>query len=137
MKAKIHHRFAKEEKREGRGLHTTRSMEEEQSRLKNDLRHEENEVDRLRRARDETYEWYLDACQCYEEGIAEKEAVEEENAELKNRLSETASASSSSPTGIQGECTSMAEGQRSRTMESQSDTGSSHCSKRFRSATMD
>ena len=40
----------------------------------------------------------MDAFKHYEEGIEEKEAVEEENAELKNRLPETASASSSSPT---------------------------------------
>ena len=49
LKAEKHHGFAKDEKREGRGLHTTRLNEEDQSRLKEDLRHEENEVDRLRR----------------------------------------------------------------------------------------
>ena len=55
-------------------------------------------MSRLRKARDEAYEWYLEAFDCYEEGIKEKEEAECVNAELKNRLSETASASSSSPT---------------------------------------
>ena len=94
----MHHGFPKDEKREERGLHATRSNEAEMSRPKENLTHEENEAERLRRARDETYEWYLDAYNYYEEGIEEKEAVEEGNAELRNRLSETASASSSSLT---------------------------------------
>ena len=98
LKAEMHHGFIKDESREGRGLLTTRLNEEDQSRLKEDLKHEEKEVNRLRRARDEAYKWYLEAFGCYEEGIKEKEEIEEENAELKNRLSETASASSTSPT---------------------------------------
>ena len=48
LKADMHHGFAKDEKREGRGLHNSWLSEEDQSRLKEDLRYEENEVDRLR-----------------------------------------------------------------------------------------
>ena len=66
--------------------------------MKEDLKHEENEADRLRNACDEAYDWYLEAFNCYEEGLKEIHEVECESAELKHKFSETASASSSSPT---------------------------------------
>ena len=56
------------------------------SRLKWNLIYKEYKAERLRKARVETYEWYLDAYKYYEEGIEEKEVVEEENVELRNRL---------------------------------------------------
>ena len=55
MKVEMHNGFTRDEHREGRGRPATRLDEETQSRLEEDMRHEENEVSRLRRARDEAY----------------------------------------------------------------------------------
>ena len=84
MKAEMHHGYTRDEHREGQGRPATRLDEETQSRLEEaeDLRHEENEVSRLRKARDEAYNWYLEAFECYEEGVEEKKEIECGNAEL-------------------------------------------------------
>ena len=70
----------KSDSRDGRGLLTARSDEENQSRLKEDLKHQESEVN-LRRDRDEMHDWYLEALNSYEEELNE-ERIQNMNAEL-------------------------------------------------------
>ena len=96
MKAEMRHGPTRSDSRDGRGLLTSRS-DENHSRLKEDIKNQESEVHRLRRERDEVHDWYTEAFNSYGEELKEAQEYENVNAELKHRLSETASASSSSP----------------------------------------
>ena len=49
MRAEMRHGTTRSDGRDGRGLLTTRSDEESHSRLKEDIKHQESEVQRLRR----------------------------------------------------------------------------------------
>ena len=75
MKAEMRHGTMKDESRDGRGLPTIRFSEESQSRLKEDLKHHESEADRLRKERDEVFDWYLEAFDSYEEELKEMQEV--------------------------------------------------------------
>ena len=92
MKAEMRHGTTRSDSRDGRGLLTTRSDEENHSPLKEDIKHQESEVQRLRKERDEMYDWYIEAFNSCEGELDEAKEYENMNAELKQRISDTASA---------------------------------------------
>lgn len=98
MKAEIRHGPTRDSSLEGRGLPTSRSEDEESSGLKEGFKRHEDEVSRLRKGRDEMCDWYTEACDSYKEELEEAQENAAMNTELKYKLSEAASASSSSPT---------------------------------------
>ena len=102
MKAKLRRKqtfseYSRDDKREGRGLPTSLPNDEENSRLREDIRYHEGEAHRLRNSRDDMYEWREEAFASYTEQREEAQEREAMNAELRNKLSEAASTSSSSP----------------------------------------
>lgn len=102
MKANLLHGQAYSERspghsRDGRGLPTSRPNDEESSRLREDSKYYEGEAHRLRTSRDKMYEWYEKAFASYTEELEEAQEHEAMNTELRNKLSEAASAPSSSP----------------------------------------
>ena len=90
MKAEteMRHGPMRDDSRDGRGLPTSRSDEEDHSCLKEDIKHQESEVHRLRRERDEVYDWYwhTEDFNSYGEEFEEAQEYEKVNAELKQRL---------------------------------------------------
>ena len=65
MKAEIRHGPTRDGSREGRGLPTSRSTDENSE----DLKHREDEANRLRKGRDEMYDWYTEAFDSYKEEL--------------------------------------------------------------------
>ena len=70
MKAEMCYSYSKGDSRDGRGSLTSRSDEEVHSRLRDDVKYQENEVNRLRRERNAMYDWYVEASKSYEEESA-------------------------------------------------------------------
>ena len=103
MKAKLRHcqtytERDRDNSRDGRGLQTRRPDDKDSSRLRADVKYHEGDAHRLRGSRDKMYEWHEEAFASYTEEFEEAQEHEALNIELRNRLSEAASASSSSPT---------------------------------------
>ena len=88
MKAEMRHGPTRDDSRDGRGLLTSRSKEEDHSRLKEDIKHQESGVHRLRKERDEVYDWYTEAFDSYGEEPKEAQEYENMNAELRYKPSE-------------------------------------------------
>ena len=105
MKAKLRRKqtfseYSRDDKREGRGLPTSLPNDEENSRLREDIRYHEGEAHRLRNSRDDMYEWHEEAFASYTEQLEEAQEREAMNAELRNKLSKAALTSSSSPAKV-------------------------------------
>lgn len=112
----------------GRGIPTYRPDDEEGTRLREDVKYYEGEAHRLRNDRDEMYEWYEEAFASYTEEYEEVEEQEALNTVLRNQLSEASSAYRNIEGFQESECASLAQDQRSRSLEGQLDPSSHHCS---------